>query len=144
MIEELGELSESDILPESERTEAKKDAVGDFAVFAMHYCALRNWNISTVIELAVPVDDRSAVIGWKKLLQYAGELAHSHLKGEQKIRGTWHQHELVAIYALARLTAEVRRYCLVHDFDFFVVVAEVWQTVKQRDWQKHQKDGVSE
>lgn len=56
MIEELGELAHSHLKLEQgirgneEHVAKSKDAIGDFAMFMMHYCTLRGWNYLELIN----------------------------------------------------------------------------------------------
>lgn len=139
MVEELGELIDADL--KGSEVECK-DAVGDFAVYAMHYCVLRNWRYDEVIDKHAKPDARD-IAPWFMILKEGGELCHSQLKWEQNIRGTAESHEQAAKTALANLTFAVNRYCNMRRWKFEDIVKMTWETVKKRDWQKHQKDGVS-
>lgn len=72
-----------------------------------------------------------------------GELAHAHLKMEQGIRGTPEEHLAAKKDAVGDIIIYLADYCWRNGFSLAVVVEETWSQVKERDWQKNKKDGVT-
>ena len=80
---------------------------------------------------------------WEPLLgvvEEVGELAHAHLKAVQKIRV---DEELIALSkdAIGDIVVFLADYCNQMEFDLEKIVEEVWNEVKQRDWQKDPEKG---
>ena len=57
VVEEVGELSHAHLKADqsirgtpAEHEAAAKDAVGDILIYLMHYCALRDWSMATILE----------------------------------------------------------------------------------------------
>jgi NTP pyrophosphatase (non-canonical NTP hydrolase) len=73
-----------------------------------------------------------------------GELAHAHLKMEQGIRGTRLEHIDAKCDAVADCVIFLAHYCELNGLEFSVLVEEVWNQVKQRDWIKFPKNGKTE
>lgn len=71
----------------------------------------------------------------------SGELCHAVLKQSQGIRG---DHSAEMIDAIGDITIYLIDLCNKLGLDFESVVHLTWQTVKQRDWIKYPKNGVSE
>lgn len=70
-----------------------------------------------------------------------GELAHSHLKMIQGIRGTKEEHLAKAKDAVADVVIFLSDYCTAMGFDFQQCVEETWVMVQKRDWQKDPQSG---
>ena len=70
-----------------------------------------------------------------------GELAHSHLKMLQKIRGTKAEHLDKAKDAVGDTITYLTDYCSAMGFDIQEIVEETWAQVKKRDWQKDRMKG---
>jgi NTP pyrophosphatase (non-canonical NTP hydrolase) len=73
-----------------------------------------------------------------------GELAHAHLKMVQGIRGTREEHLEKAQDAIGDVIIYLSNYCTAMGFDFQKILETTWDEVKQRDWKRFPKDGVSE
>ena len=71
-----------------------------------------------------------------------GELDHAHLKMEQGIRGTREELQAKKQDAVGDIVIYLADYCWRNGFSFAYAVECAWSEVKQRDWQKNQKDGV--
>jgi NTP pyrophosphatase (non-canonical NTP hydrolase) len=67
-------------------------------------------------------------------MEELGELAHSHLKMEQGIRGTSEEHRIKAADAIGDIIVYLAGYCSHVGFDFQKVVEQTWDEVKERDW----------
>lgn len=72
-----------------------------------------------------------------------GELAHAHLKMIQGIRGTKEEHLANAKDAVADVIIFLSDYCTAMGFDLAECVEVTWEQVKQRDWIKNPKTGIS-
>ena len=85
--------------------------------------------------------DHDALLG---LVEEVGELAHAHLKSQQAIRGTLEEHRLAAADAIGDIVIYLLSYCNTNGFDLNKCIRDAWLEVKQRDWIKYPKNGVSE
>ena len=74
-------------------------------------------------------------------LEEIGELAHSHLKQEQGIRGTDSEHEHNAKDAIGDALVYLCDYCSRRGWDIQEILSQTWEHVSKRDWQKNSKDG---
>lgn len=73
-----------------------------------------------------------------------GELSHAHLKYLQKIRNTTREvFELQAKDAIGDIVIFLMDYCNSHGWDLEEIVSSTWDVVKQRDWKKFPKNGVT-
>jgi NTP pyrophosphatase (non-canonical NTP hydrolase) len=70
-----------------------------------------------------------------------GELAHAHLKGLERVRGTHEEHEAKAKDAVADVIIFLAGYCSDRGFDLQEIIEATWQEVRQRDWQKNPVSG---
>lgn len=70
-----------------------------------------------------------------------GELCHAHLKQEQKIRGTWQEHQVAKIDAVGDILVYLADYCTANMIDLQSAVELTWQQVVKRDWQKDKLTG---
>ncbi len=73
-----------------------------------------------------------------------GELCHAHLKMVQGIRGNSNEHRAKAKDAIGDMLVYLAGYCNREGYDLESIVEETWAEVKQRDWRKYPKNGVSE
>ena len=71
----------------------------------------------------------------------AGELAHSFLKMDQKIRGSRGQHIADMQDAIGDITIFLMDLCGRFGWDYELVVRKVWAEVKLRDWTKNTNTG---
>jgi hypothetical protein len=130
MIEELNELKYS-----LDKLDTKQviDAVGDITIYMADYCSIRGWDMGDVWALRDPMPITT-------IPEMPGELsrwlAHSHLKGEQGIRGGSAKHD----ERMQSTCASALWYCLgvsnAFGVDYLEVAAKVWGEVKLRDWRK--------
>lgn len=70
-----------------------------------------------------------------------GELAHSHLKRVQGIRGTEADHDAAAMDAVADTIIFLADYCSAMGYDLQDVMEETWAKVRQRDWRRDPLNG---
>lgn len=70
-----------------------------------------------------------------------GELSHAHLKQEQGIRGTFVEHQLAKIDAVADIVIYLADYCQRNGIDMNKSIETTWAKVKLRDWQKNKHNG---
>ena len=75
------------------------------------------------------------------IAEESGELAHAHLKMEQRIRGESHEHHAAKIDAVADLVIFLCHYCSLNNIDLDAAVALTWAEVRKRDWKKNKEDG---
>jgi NTP pyrophosphatase (non-canonical NTP hydrolase) len=77
------------------------------------------------------------------ICEEAGELAHAVLKWQQNIRGTAEEHFEEMKDALADTFVYMMSFANVMGWDLQDIITSVWEKVKQRDWVKFPRDGVS-
>lgn len=68
------------------------------------------------------------------LAEEVGELAHAHLKREQKIRGTEAEHQAAAADAIGDIVIYLASYCNRNGYDLASCVRQAWDEVSGRDW----------
>lgn len=83
-------------------------------------------------------------VPFKGIVEELGELSHSLLKQEQKIRGTHAEHEANAQDALGDMMIYMLDLCNKRGWDLGEILAKTWNQVKTRDWQKFPKNGRNE
>src|SRR5688572_7611302 len=71
------------------------------------------------------------------LTEEVGELAHSHLKLEQGIRGTESEHILGKMDAVGDILIYLADYCSRNNIDMQETIEHTWRMVQKRDWQKN-------
>lgn len=126
MMEELGEFCEA-----RDRFDVKnmRDAIGDIGIYMLHYCAIRGWSMSELW------DDRVGPTG--PTMSAVKALCHSQLKGEQNIRGGAARHDFLLKKELSNLLWRMDQAAIDVGTDCLVLIYNVWEKVKQRDWQKN-------
>lgn len=77
------------------------------------------------------------------ITEEVGELNHAWLKMQQGIRGTTQEHTEHMIDALADTLIYMCDFACRMDIDLEEALAETWNTVRERDWQKYPKDGLT-
>lgn len=77
------------------------------------------------------------------IMEELGELAHSHLKEEQGIRGDYNEHQVNAKDAIGDLSIYLLNYCSSRGWDYEQIVHDTWEVVKRRDWKKYPFNGVT-
>lgn len=75
------------------------------------------------------------------LTEEVGELAHAHLKREQKIRGTEAEHQAAAADAIGDIVIYLASYCNRNGYDLAACVRRAWDEVSERDWIKYPETG---
>lgn len=78
------------------------------------------------------------------VIEEMGELAHHMLKRRQGIRGAGVDHEAEIRDACADLVIFLLGVASHEGFILMDAINEAWDVVKQRDWIKYPKNGVSE
>jgi len=75
------------------------------------------------------------------MMEELGELAHSHLKMEQGIRGSVDKHRRAAADALGDLAIYMAHYCHKNGYNLKGAVADAWEIVSKRDWVNYPENG---
>lgn len=83
-------------------------------------------------------DDYYPLLG---AVEELGELAHSHLKNLQGIRGTPEQHLEAKADAVADVIIFLADYCSATGIDLQSTMETVWARVSQRDWKADPMNG---
>lgn len=112
------------------------DAVGDFSIFLIHYCALKEWHIGLLWAA------RTAHVPtgrpWPSLL---GRLMHHELKAQQNIRGTQREHDAAGQANVSALLRYMEHHLRTFHEDYVSVVEGVWTKVRERDWNAERARG---
>jgi len=134
MIEELGEFAHSHlksiqrIRQNEDHNAGKEDALGDFAIYLLHFCALTKRDGEDCFneyKVTYSGSDLGCDIG-AVFIKYLNMLAASDLA-------------YTAIGGLINtLHITARQLC---GKPFPVILNETWEKVKQRDWQKNKNTG---
>jgi len=77
-------------------------------------------------------------------MEELGELCHAVLKAKQGIRGTPELHRAAIIDAVGDIIVYLADFVNTVDIDLQNAVEDTWNTVKQRDWKKFPKNGMTE
>lgn len=77
------------------------------------------------------------------VMEELGELAHSHLKEEQRIRVS-ENHVRKIKDAIGDICIFLADYCNARGFDMDDIVMDVWEEVQKRDWIKYPINGLTE
>lgn len=100
------------------------------------------------VEKNFPHTYPAGVLPYRPLLgivEEVGELAHSHLKQEQGIRGTPEEHETAGKDALADIFVYMCDYATQRGWDVHETVEHVWRkVVSKRDWTQNKINGKVE
>ena len=78
------------------------------------------------------------------VMEELGELCHAVLKRKQKIRGTKYEHDAAEADAIADLFIFLCHYCSLRGLNLEAIILQTWNQVKQRDWIKFPKNGLTE
>jgi NTP pyrophosphatase (non-canonical NTP hydrolase) len=127
IIEELTELSDAYTMLDRGQI---LDAVGDVTIYLADYYHRRGWDL---------------VEPWEKYTKSASAMdittnglirnfSHSHLKGEQGIRGGSEVHDAVLRETTTRLFMFLSRICKACDVNYQLIVLQTWMRVSKRDW----------
>ena len=76
------------------------------------------------------------------VMEELGELAHAHLKGVQRIRGTTAEHDAAAKDAIADCLIFLCDYTSRRGWDLQEIVEATWAEVRQRDWRANPASGT--
>ncbi len=87
----------------------------------------------------VSASDRHVV----ELSKALGRLNHSHLKKEQGIRVN-QDHAEEAMDAIGDILIYLGDYCNKKGYSMESILTSTWNQVRQRDWIKHPKNGLTE
>jgi len=82
--------------------------------------------------------------GYRSLLgamEELGELAHAHLKEEQRIRPM--DYDAAKRDAIGDILIYLAHYCCDQGFDLQAILDETWNEVRKRDWNKNKENGVT-
>ena len=74
------------------------------------------------------------------MMEELGELSHSHLKQEQKIRMN-EDHEANKQDAIGDMVVFLLKYCDSQGYQLTKILEDVWGEIKDRDWKKNNIDG---
>ena len=91
--------------------------------------------------------DPTPIRGYRMLLgafEELGELAHSHLKEEQGIRGTPGEHQAKGKDAIGDTIIYLMNYCSQRGWSISDCVNMAWDEVKSRDWNLYPVNGRTE
>ena len=83
---------------------------------------------------------------WQPLLgvgEELGELDHAFLKLSQGIRGSNEELRAEMKDAVGDLLIYLIDFCSKEEIDLAATLAETWEHVRQRDWQKYPLDGMT-
>lgn len=78
------------------------------------------------------------------VVEEVGELAHALLKGRQNIRHPSTEIKYKMRDAVGDIVIYLMNFCALMGWDFAEIVEETWAVVKQRNWQKYPKNGMTE
>jgi hypothetical protein len=128
MVEELCELYAA--LEGNDQYEVS-DAIGDTIIYMADYFYNRGWSLGDAwLERERSTEDTAATT-----LRLIGKLCHSHLKGEQGIRGGKEKHDAAMKLACSRVLGLLDEVAEDHlNRATASVVQDVWAVVSQRDW----------
>lgn len=83
--------------------------------------------------------EHDALLG---LTEEVGELAHAHLKAQQRIRGTLQEHRADAVDAIGDIMIYLASYCNTNGYQLAGCLESAWSEVKNRDWIVYPENGV--
>ena len=75
------------------------------------------------------------------VVEEVGELSHAILKQSQGIRGNSEKHDEEMRDAVGDIVIFLLGFCTMKGMYLDEVIADTWEEVSQRDWQKNKKDG---
>lgn len=75
------------------------------------------------------------------LVEEVGELAHAHLKGEQRIRGSKNENFLKAVDAVGDVIIYLTDYCNRRGLSIEACLDMAWSEVRLRNWKKYPLTG---
>lgn len=90
-----------------------------------------------------PTTATNPTVQFLGITEEVGELAHAILKQRQNIRGTFEEHEAAKKDAIGDILVFLMNFCSASGYKLDEILEETWRTVKERDWTKNNKDGIS-
>ena len=76
------------------------------------------------------------------IVEEVGELAHSHLKYDQEIRGIdWAEYHDQAVDAVGDIMIYIASYCNAAGLDMASCLETTWEVVSERDWIQYPETG---
>jgi hypothetical protein len=133
MVEELCELSEK--FEELDLAETL-DAIGDTVIYMADYYHRRGWDLGDVWVNRHLRAGRGGSPS-SRTITLIKEICHSHLKGDQGIRGGSEKHDDFMRQTCAAALVFLEETAGLLDRDIIHVVQEVWAVVRERDWKKN-------
>lgn len=76
-------------------------------------------------------------------MEELGELSHAFLKKEENIRVS-EDHDALMKNSVADIIIFLADFCNSMNYDLSDLVQKTWNSVKQRDWKRYPKNGISE
>lgn len=73
------------------------------------------------------------------VIEEVGELAHAHLKGEQKIRHTSEEIKELKMDAVGDIIIYLADYCASQGIDMEISILRTWSKVSKRNWKKFRR-----
>lgn len=134
MVEELCELSEK--FEDLDLAETL-DAIGDTAIYMADYFHRRGWDLGETWCMRYVNPRRYEGPNMGKTLALIRDICHSHLKGDQGIRGGAGKHDIVLRQACAAALVFIQDTAGLLDRDICEVITNVWDVVSKRDWTKN-------
>ena len=95
-------------------------------------------------EKSISLDSEKLLKTILRAHEAAGRLAHATLKREQGIRKSTIQYIGEENDAVGDTVLFLMEFCNQRGYDLQTIVEETWIKVRQRDWKKFPKNGVSE
>lgn len=123
----LGLCEEHGELHDAKTTEETADAIADVIIYLADYCGRNGLQLRA-----------GRVIG--NALRW---LCHYHLKGEQGIRHTPEEIQAKKQEYVEMIVANMIEGSRFAHLDFYKIVDDTWESVKQRDWQKNPLNAAS-
>lgn len=85
--------------------------------------------------------DQNATAPLLGLIEEVGELSHAHLKQQQKIRGTYEEHQIAKIDAVGDILIYLADYCGKNAIDMQSALDITWRRVSKRNWSTDAQHG---
>lgn len=134
IIEELCEFGES--MTDQQRVDVI-DAIGDITIYMADYCHRRGWSMAEIWAKRWVVSPKNLPLPVLSLIRWC---AHSHLKGEQNIRGGTEKHDRKLMTTLGHVLSGLETTSRFLEVDYLAVVIGTWSKVSKRDWVENPND----
>lgn len=134
MVEELCELSEK--VEDLDLSETL-DAIGDTAIYMADYFHRRGWDLGETWRTRYVNPRVYEGPNMGRTLALIKDVCHSHLKGDQGIRGGAEKHDTIMRQTCAAALIFIQDTAGLLDRDILEVITNVWDTVSKRDWTKN-------